>query len=72
MITERCLLSVCLNTSTLVEFAQAYLPSQRAATSFICVQIIFDVGHQAYGHKILTGRRDRMHTIRQTGGLSGW
>ena len=35
------------------------------------LQIIFDVGHQAYGHKILTGRRDRMHTIRQTGGLSG-
>lgn len=34
-------------------------------------QIIFDVGHQAYGHKILTGRRERMHTIRQTGGLSG-
>ena len=35
------------------------------------LQIIFDVGHQAYGHKILTGRRERMHTIRQTGGLSG-
>lgn len=36
------------------------------------VQIIWDVGHQAYGHKILTGRRNRMHTIRQTGGLSGF
>lgn len=36
------------------------------------MQIIWDVGHQAYGHKILTGRRHRMHTIRQTGGLSGF
>ncbi|KAK9796686.1 hypothetical protein WJX73_009993 [Symbiochloris irregularis] len=35
-------------------------------------KIIWDVGHQAYGHKILTGRRSRMHTIRQTGGLSGF
>ena len=34
-------------------------------------QIVWDVGHQAYGHKILTGRRSRMPTIRQTGGLSG-
>jgi 1-deoxy-D-xylulose-5-phosphate synthase len=34
-------------------------------------KILWDVGHQAYPHKILTGRRDRMHTIRQTGGLSG-
>lgn len=34
--------------------------------------IVFDVGHQAYPHKILTGRRDKMHTIRQTGGLSGF
>ena len=34
-------------------------------------RIIWDVGHQAYGHKILTGRRSRMNTIRQTGGLSG-
>ena len=32
-------------------------------------QIIWDVGHQAYPHKILTGRRDQMHTIRQKGGL---
>lgn len=32
-------------------------------------QIIWDVGHQAYPHKILTGRRDRLHTIRQKGGL---
>ena len=38
--------------------------------SFVA-QIIWDVGHQAYGHKILTGRRNRMPTIRQTGGLSG-
>ncbi|KAL8461322.1 hypothetical protein ACS0TY_032703 [Phlomoides rotata] len=35
-------------------------------------KIIWDVGHQAYGHKILTGRRSRMHTIRQTFGLSGF
>ena len=34
-------------------------------------KIIWDVGHQAYGHKILTGRRERMDTIRTTGGLSG-
>jgi 1-deoxy-D-xylulose-5-phosphate synthase len=34
-------------------------------------KIIFDVGHQAYVHKILTGRRSRMKTIRQTNGLSG-
>ncbi len=35
-------------------------------------KIIFDVGHQAYPHKILTGRRDKLHTIRQLGGLSGF
>ncbi|GJP29876.1 hypothetical protein CLOM_g20200 [Closterium sp. NIES-68] len=35
-------------------------------------RIIWDVGHQAYPHKILTGRRHRMHTLRQTGGLSGF
>lgn len=34
-------------------------------------KIIFDVGHQCYGHKILTGRRKRMASIRQTDGLSG-
>jgi 1-deoxy-D-xylulose-5-phosphate synthase len=33
-------------------------------------KIVFDVGHQAYAHKILTGRRDRFHTIRQYGGLA--
>ena len=33
-------------------------------------KIIWDVGHQAYPHKILTGRRDQMNTMRQTGGLS--
>ncbi len=32
-------------------------------------QLIWDVGHQAYPHKILTGRRDKLHTIRQKGGL---
>ncbi|GIL67372.1 hypothetical protein Vafri_20769 [Volvox africanus] len=35
-------------------------------------KIIWDVGHQAYGHKILTGRRKGMSTIRQTNGLSGF
>ncbi|MEJ1159244.1 1-deoxy-D-xylulose-5-phosphate synthase [Prosthecomicrobium sp. N25] len=35
-------------------------------------RLIWDVGHQAYPHKILTGRRDRMRTIRQPGGLSGF
>ncbi len=34
--------------------------------------LVWDVGHQAYTHKILTGRRDRMSTIRQKGGLSGF
>jgi 1-deoxy-D-xylulose-5-phosphate synthase len=33
---------------------------------------VFDVGHQAYTHKILTGRFDKMHTLRQKGGLSGF
>ena len=35
-------------------------------------RLIWDVGHQAYPHKILTGRRERMRTIRQEGGLSGF
>jgi len=35
-------------------------------------QIVWDVGHQAYGHKILTGRRDNFHTNRIYGGLSGF
>ncbi|KAL0316600.1 UNVERIFIED_CONTAM: putative 1-deoxy-D-xylulose-5-phosphate synthase 2, chloroplastic [Sesamum radiatum] len=35
-------------------------------------KIIWDVGHQAYPHKILTGRRSKMHTIRQTFGLAGF
>jgi 1-deoxy-D-xylulose-5-phosphate synthase len=35
-------------------------------------KIIWDVGHQAYPHKIITGRRDRMRTLRQGGGLSGF
>ena len=34
-------------------------------------KIVYDVGHQAYVHKMLTGRRKQMHTIRQTDGLSG-
>jgi 1-deoxy-D-xylulose-5-phosphate synthase len=35
-------------------------------------RIVWDVGHQAYGHKILTGRRDKFHTNRQMGGISGY
>ncbi len=35
-------------------------------------KVIWDVGHQSYPHKILTGRRDRMHTLRKGGGLSGF
>ena len=35
-------------------------------------RLIWDVGHQAYPHKILTGRRNRMHTLRQGDGLSGF
>ena len=35
-------------------------------------RLIWDVGHQAYPHKILTGRRDRITTLRQEGGLSGF
>ena len=35
-------------------------------------RIVWDIGHQAYPHKVLTGRRDQLHTIRQQGGLSGF
>ena len=35
-------------------------------------KIVFDVGHQCYAHKILTGRAERMHTLRRFGGLSGF
>ncbi len=35
-------------------------------------KLIWDVGHQCYPHKILTGRKDRIHTLRQGGGLSGF
>ena len=35
-------------------------------------KLVWDVGHQAYAHKILTGRRDKLHTIKQYGGLSGF
>src|SRR3954467_15453364 len=35
-------------------------------------KVIWDVGHQAYPHKIITGRRDRIRTLRQGGGLSGF
>jgi 1-deoxy-D-xylulose-5-phosphate synthase len=35
-------------------------------------RLVWDVGHQVYGHKLLTGRKDRFHTLRQKGGLSGF
>ena len=35
-------------------------------------RLVWDVGHQTYPHKILTGRRDQMSTLRQFGGLSGF
>jgi len=35
-------------------------------------KIVFDTGHQGYPHKVLTGRKDKLHTIRQYGGLSGF
>jgi 1-deoxy-D-xylulose-5-phosphate synthase len=35
-------------------------------------QLVWDVGHQCYPHKVLTGRRDRLHTLRTAGGLSGF
>jgi 1-deoxy-D-xylulose-5-phosphate synthase len=35
-------------------------------------RIVWDVGHQTYPHKVLTGRRDRMHTLRQLGGVAGF
>ena len=35
-------------------------------------RLVWDVGHQTYAHKILTGRRDRMHTLRQLNGISGF
>lgn len=35
-------------------------------------RIVWDVGHQCYTHKLITGRRDRFHTIRQYGGISGF
>jgi 1-deoxy-D-xylulose-5-phosphate synthase len=35
-------------------------------------KLIWDVGHQSYAHKIITGRKDRFHTLRQKGGISGF
>lgn len=35
-------------------------------------RLVWDIGHQAYPHKILTGRREQLHTIRQPGGISGF
>ncbi|MEL7571032.1 MAG: 1-deoxy-D-xylulose-5-phosphate synthase N-terminal domain-containing protein, partial [Eubacteriaceae bacterium] len=37
-----------------------------------CDKIVWDVGHQAYVHKIITGRRDKFGTLRKLGGLSGF
>jgi 1-deoxy-D-xylulose-5-phosphate synthase len=35
-------------------------------------KLVWDTGHQAYGHKVITGRRDRFHTLRQFGGICGF
>ena len=35
-------------------------------------RLVWDIGHQAYPHKILTGRKNQLHTIRQQSGLSGF
>ncbi|WP_260253421.1 1-deoxy-D-xylulose-5-phosphate synthase N-terminal domain-containing protein, partial [Neisseria meningitidis] len=35
-------------------------------------KLVWDVGHQSYPHKILTGRKNQMHTMRQYGGLAGF
>src|SRR5688572_29972129 len=35
-------------------------------------KLVWDTGHQAYAHKLLTGRADRFHTLRQFGGISGF
>ena len=35
-------------------------------------KLVWDIGHQAYPHKLVTGRRDQFHTIKQLGGLSGY
>src|ERR1051325_7105238 len=35
-------------------------------------RLVWDVGHQAYAHKILTGRRDQLPTVKQYGGISGF
>ncbi|HLY30624.1 MAG TPA: 1-deoxy-D-xylulose-5-phosphate synthase, partial [Ktedonobacterales bacterium] len=35
-------------------------------------QLVWDIGHQAYPHKLLTGRRDNFHTLKQLGGISGY
>jgi 1-deoxy-D-xylulose-5-phosphate synthase len=51
-----------------VELTVALHPCLRHADD----RLIWDVGHQAYPHKILTGRRDRIRTLRQGGGLSGF
>ena len=37
-----------------------------------CDKVIWDVGHQAYAHKIITGRRDAFHSLRKSGGISGF
>jgi 1-deoxy-D-xylulose-5-phosphate synthase len=51
-----------------VELAVALHASFKSPTD----KIIWDVGHQAYAHKILTGRLDKFHTLRQEGGISGF
>src|SRR6056297_1799794 len=51
-----------------VELTLALLKSFNAGRD----RLIWDVGHQAYAYKLLTGRRDRFQTLRQLGGISGF
>ena len=56
--------NVCRATNLLITLIQHDKPT--------CPNRLWDVGHQSYAHKILTGRRDQLHTMRQPGGLSGF
>ena len=47
-------------------------PSRCTTSSTPDDRLVWDVGHQTYPHKILTGRRERMHTLRQQDGISGF
>lgn len=72
---RKCIIETVANTG-------GHLASSLGATELITAihyvfdtphdKIVYDVGHQAYTHKILTGRKDRFHTLRQLNGISGF